>query len=231
MSAGQPLSSGAPRPRLTRRRGLLFLIALVIVVGLGWLLRDFVRDNIVGPLALFGWAVWIFLQSVPQFVYWGLFLLVALFAAGRSLMAGRAIEADVSRLRAPRRQAISRFHYWQRMLESMGGNTFSRERVLHDLQWLVLQVLAEHDRVDLNEMRARLLRGELDLSREHPAIQALLDPTQRRSLLLETSAQPRGLRAWLSRLFGRAPLPARDQVDVPAIVAWLERETGKIEPQ
>ena len=220
------------KARLTPRRALLLVLLLALVVGVAWALRDFVRDSIVQPLVVFVWAIWILLQSVPQFVYWGLFLLAALIVAGRSLMARRAQASRFERPPTPRHATLTRLRYWQRGLESMNGNTFSRERIMHDLQYLVLQVLAEHDRIGLDEMRARLLNGELDLSREQPAIQALLDPSQRRSLLMDPVAQPRGLRAWLARLLGRAPKPAQEPtVDVPAIVTWLEKETGKVTTQ
>jgi hypothetical protein len=218
--------------RLTPRRMVLLAIVLVLVIGLGWLLRDFVRDSILLPLISLGWIIWILMESIPQLVFWGLFLLIALIVAARSLLASQPVAAAAGGMWSPRRSTLSRYRFWQRGLESMANNTFSRERILRELQILTLQVLAEHDRIPLEEMRSRLLNGQLDLSGEEPAIRSLLETPQSRSLFAEPTARPRGLFAWLARLFGRAPnLEFERQIDVPAIVAWLEKETGRIEPE
>jgi hypothetical protein len=218
--------------RLTPRRMLLLAIALLLIVGLGWLLRDFVRDSILLPLINLMWVIWVLIQSIPQFVFWGLFLLLALVVAARSLIASQPVAAVGGGMWTPRRSNLSRYRFWQRGLESMHGNSFSRERIVRELQLLTLQVLAEHDRVPLDEMRSRLLNGQLDLSGEEPAIRSLLEASQARGLFAEPSDRPRGLLAWLASLFGRAPKSELvHQIDVPAIVAWLEKETGKLTPE
>jgi hypothetical protein len=227
MNAAEPKRAG-----LSPRRLALLLAALVLVGGAGLLLQDFVRSSILGPLIDLGWLIWVIFQALPQIIFWAVFILVALVLAGRSLFSQAKINIDRARPWAPHRAALTRFRYWQRGLESMGGNTFSRERIVRELQHLVLDVLAEHDRIEPEEMRRRLINGELDVSNEIPAIQALLDSSKRGGLFEVTERKKTSLWDWILEIFHSPSAKApTDPIDVPEVVAWLEKETGKLEPE
>jgi hypothetical protein len=92
----------------TRRRLLTLLSAVVVTALLALILRDFVREFVVLPLLNLGWMVWIGMLSVPQAIYWGIFLLLALIVALRSLSSGTAritsrFERSVQRYNSPSR--------------------------------------------------------------------------------------------------------------------------------
>ena len=75
---------------LTQRRLILIVAVVILVLVVAVLLRDFVRQSILLPLIDLGWLVWVGLQTVPQMVFWALFLLAALMIALRSLRGGPA---------------------------------------------------------------------------------------------------------------------------------------------
>jgi hypothetical protein len=208
---------------LTRRRLILLGVVLVVVIGLALVMRDFIRQTILLPLINLGWLVWVGLTSVPQVVFWALFLLIAIVIALRSLSAGPARLPAHAGMMSLRITQSSRYHHWRIALEALPHSPFARERIERELQVLVLQVLAEQERTDFEEIRARQNRGELDLSDQIPAIQALFN--------LKHSfypAPPSILSIWWARLLGR-PHPAAQGVeplDVTAIIHWLEEQTG-----
>jgi hypothetical protein len=94
--------------------------------------------------------------------------------------------------------------------------------VERELQNLVMQILAEQRRLAFEELREQLFLGTLDLSGEVQVIQDLF--TLAPHTLLPPA--PRGLAAWLARLFGRSTSHITPRVDIPGVVAWLEKQTG-----
>jgi hypothetical protein len=210
------------RTYFTRRRLLMLLAAMVLTALMALILRDFVREYVILPLLNMSWMAWIGLVSVPQAIYWGIFLLLALIIAVRSLSSGTArirnyFGRPVSRYINP-----SRYGYWQAGLNSISHSSFAHERVERELQNLVIQVLAEQRRVATEELREQLFQGTLDLSTEAQVIQDLFKHDPRTFL----PAAPRGLMAWLSRLFGRPTPHAAPRLNIPGVVVWLEEQTG-----
>lgn len=207
---------------LNRRTVFIWLAGAIITALLALLLRDFVRENIVAPLLNTAWIAWIGLLSVPQVVFWGLFLLVALVVALRSLSAN----APPLRLGGVRYAepyvSPSRYGYWRTALGALARSSFAHERVERELQNLVVQILAEQRRLAPDELRDQIYAGAADLSGEPALIQNLfkLDPHEL------IAPAPRGLAAWWARLRGR-PLPSTAaRVDVTALVGWVEERTG-----
>ena len=205
------------------RRRLLMLLAVVIVNALlALILRDFVREFVIIPLLNLAWVAWIGLISVPQAIYWGIFLVLAVIIAVRSFSTGTSrsptrFERSVQRYNTP-----SRYGYWKVGLASITRSSFAHERVERELQNLVVQILAEQRRVGVDELRDQLFSGALDLSTEMPIIQDLL------KLDFHTSwtPAPRGLAVWLARLFGRPVAQIAPRIEVPAVIEWLEEQTG-----
>jgi hypothetical protein len=206
----------------TRRR-LLILLAFVIVTALlALILRDFVREYVVLPLLNMGWIAWIAMLSVPQAVYWGILLVLAVYIAARSLAAGNTrtrirFERAFQRYNSP-----SRYGYWQMGLKSISRSSYAHERVERELQNVVMQVLAEQRRVAVEELRSQLFQDKLDLTGEAQVIQNLFKLTPHASF----TPEPHGLMAWLKRLFGRTESGIASTLDVPGVVVWLEEQTG-----
>ena len=159
----------------TRRRLLILLSAAVLTALLTLVLRDFVRENVVLPLVNLGWIAWIGLLSVPQAIYWGGFLLLAIIIAVRSFSYGP--NRISSRFMRPvqRYSSPSRYTYWQTGLRSISHSSFAHERVERELQNLVIQILAEQRRLAVEELREQLFQGRLDLSSEQQIIRDLFE--------------------------------------------------------
>lgn len=206
----------------SRRSLFMVLASLILTALLALILRDFVREYVILPLLNIGWVVWIWMLSIPQAIYWGIFLLLAFIIAVRSLSSGTV------RIRNPLGRPIqryntpSRYGYWQTGLNSLENSTYAHERVERELQNLVMQILADQRRTSVEEMREELFHGGLDVSAEAQVIQDLfkLEPHAFRP------SAPRGLVAWLARLFGRARHDTASRIDIPGIVVWLEEQTG-----
>jgi len=211
----------------TRRRLFTLLAAVVLTALLALILRDFVREYVVVPLMNMGWMAWIGLLSVPQAVFWGLFLLLALIIAVRSLSSGTArdhgrFERTVQRYNSP-----SRYGYWQLGLKSISRSSYAHERIERELQNLVVQILAEQRHVSVEELRDRIFQNTLDLTAEAQVIQDLFKLAPH---AIYTPVR-RGLAAWLARLFGRAEPHITSGLDVPGVVVWLEEQTGSLPNQ
>ena len=206
----------------TRRRLLTLLSAVVLTAILTLVLRDFVREYVVLPLVNLGWIAWIGVLSVPQAIYWGAFLLLALIVAVRSLSSGSNRISGRFERSVPRYRSPSRYGYWQTGLKSISQSSFAHERVERELQTLVLQILAEQRRLAVEEMREQLFQGTLDISAEAQVIKDLFELTPHAF----SPPAPRGLLAWLARLFGRSTPHTTSSLDIPGVVAWLEEQTG-----
>jgi hypothetical protein len=209
--------------KLSRRRIILLAVTLVFILGLGFVLRGFVRDNILLPLIDLGWLVWVELLTVPQVVFWALFLLVAVIVAVRSLSGSPARSGGSGNL-IPKAMASSRYTHWQVGLEALPNSPFSRERMERELQTLVLQVLAEQQHTDFDTLRARQMSGELDLSTEGAAITGLFTGIGRGGF----PERPPLLAGLWARLLGRPQphLAGIPPLDVEGIITWLEAQTG-----
>jgi hypothetical protein len=206
----------------TRRRLLILLSTVVLTAFLALILRDFVRAYVVLPLLNMGWIAWIGLLSVPQAVFWGLFLLLALYIAVRSLSSGSNRNRARFERAFQRYNSPSRYGYWQIGLKSISRSSYAHERVERELQNLVLQILAEQRHVAVEELRNQQFLDALDLTAETQVIQDLFKLSPHAFVILEK----RGLAAWLARLFRRAEPPNASGLDIPGIVVWLEEQTG-----
>jgi hypothetical protein len=214
--SGGPGSSDVPNTgrRLTPHRLLLALTILGFTIGLAWILRDFVRQTIVLPLADLAWTVWLGLISLHQAIWWGLLLMVGLVVTLRSLGSlGR--EPVRSARSSGHTLSTSRYRFWRVGLDGQTYSPFTRERIRHELQGLVLQVLAGQNRAETEEVRARLVRGEIELP---PEVAGLFT----RTTPLPSVAQ----RSWDWRRWFRRPAALDPGLDIEKIISWLEAQTG-----
>ncbi len=158
----------------------LLLAGLVLLALMALLVRGFVREIIVVPLLYGLWITGLILQSAPQFLLWSLFILVALIAASRSVMAPRL---SVRR----RRQGAShtgRLGEWAMLIDLARDDALTRWRLAHRLEELAIQTLAEHERAPADQVRQRLRNGKANVP---PEIQRYLTarmPTGRRKAVM-----------------------------------------------
>ena len=83
-----------------RNRYLPLIVVALVTVALGLWVRDFVAQVILEPILYLTWFTSLVIRSLPQLLFWGLFVALALFVAIGSLRSrprgarrGRAVEA------------------------------------------------------------------------------------------------------------------------------------------
>lgn len=144
---------------LRRRIGLAALI-LVPVVVMAIVLRDFVREELIGPVLYVYWLVRLFLESIPQIWEWVVFVVVATILVVRNF----AARPTLPQLRRAETADHGHVEELARLLHQARGDTFARWRLAQRLGGLVGDVLANQERVSQREIWRRLDRGRLNVS-------------------------------------------------------------------
>ena len=68
------------------RKHLLPLVAILTIAGiLTFLLQDYTQD-LIAPILFLLWIGRLLLESIPQVIIWGVFVVIAFIIAGRSLL-------------------------------------------------------------------------------------------------------------------------------------------------
>ena len=117
-----------PKPK-RGRRWLPLAAVLVMTVLLGLLVQDFVRQVIVLPAIYAGWLAWVVLSNVPHWIFWALFILVAVGSAFYSLEAPPRQAKHATTAPAPVRGPIS---VWRDRLET-GDSETGRRRLAREM--------------------------------------------------------------------------------------------------
>ena len=145
-----------------RMLALLLLPIVFLVATLTLVLRDWVRDAIVTPILFILWLGGLLIKSTPQWVFWAVFLVMALLILANSLGTGR----DPIRRWAKRSQVIRDVHVCRfGLCKSIGRlvEILSPTSSAEPLRRLVLEVMAFQERLSLREVEQRLEFGELDV--------------------------------------------------------------------
>jgi hypothetical protein len=146
------------------RKRLWFLgLILVLAIPLVWVLKDFAREAIATPLLYVLWIGDLFFQSIPQVLFWTLFLASALIVAGRSLIRGKKPaqqEREVETVRKGQVQVLTRW------LHLAAQEDYFEWRLARHLGELTSAVLAQRERTAIARTRQHLRDGELDLPSE-----------------------------------------------------------------
>ncbi len=150
-----------------RRRLILAALAVLPVIVMAFLVEGFVREIVVVPLLYVFWIGRLFFASIPQFIFWLLFLVVALVVAGKSL----AKRQVVSRRRERERWQQGRVEEWLRMIEQRHSGAYFRWRFSHRIGILLLQALAHEERIDLRQARRSFENRSLAVP---PAVRSFL---------------------------------------------------------
>lgn len=143
------------------------ILALLPVVVMAFVLQDFVREVLIGPIFYAYWVVRLFLGSIPQVWEWVAFVLLVAYIVARSLVTLPSL---------PRRRQVEPVEHGRvedlaRLLQQAHGDAFARWRVAQRLGGLVGDVLADAERVSQREIWRRLDRGQLDVP---PSLRAYL---------------------------------------------------------
>ena len=141
---------------------LLLAPSVLLVAALTLVLRDWVRDAIVTPVLFILWLGGLLIKSTPQWVFWGVFLVLALLILANSLGTGKRLDQNVDRAE-PERPRRERVLFWAKQIRWRARRDFSPVGSAEPLRRLVLEVVAFQERLSLTEVEQRLESGELNV--------------------------------------------------------------------
>ncbi|MBS1253445.1 MAG: hypothetical protein MAG451_02494 [Anaerolineales bacterium] len=164
-----------------RRRLLVASLASLIVAGLGWYLREFVRETVVVPLLYASWIAQLVVGMLPQALVWAIFLVIAVYVAVRSLRGRRAPAREELGPETRQEGPVAR---WSRQIELATRGSYSRWRLAHQLGHLSVEALAYRGQLASEQVQEQLKKGKLELPPEvRVYLQAGLEATSHRTFL------------------------------------------------
>ncbi len=194
----------------------LFVLGLILVIGLGLALQSVARTSIVMPLLYLAWLADLMFRSVPGWLWWAWFLIIALVIAGRSLRVRTRPEPSERR----------DFHFttgavrsWMGRIEASEHGEYFRWRLARDLAELALQLLAYRNR---GEVAPRDRSQSIELLEAPAPIAEYL-----RSGLTAPPWQPHDLRSRLAQLRHPTRNPSPLSVEPATIARFLEGQLEK----
>ncbi|MCX7669218.1 MAG: hypothetical protein N2439_04020, partial [Anaerolineae bacterium] len=155
----------------------------------------------------------LFFRSVPGWVWWAWFLIMALVFAARSLRTQIRPAPPPPAARGPAQGAI---HLWTGRLQAAEHGGYFRWRPAHDLAELSLQLLSYHE------------RGDLSHGDRSAAIERLAAPPPIAAYLRMGLAPPpwraQDLRSRLERLWRHTEEDAPLKLDPATVVQFLQEQ-------
>lgn len=116
---------------------LIFSTLLGLV--LFFLVNDFVREVLIKPILWLVWFLSLLIRSIPQGVFWVVFILIMLIITLSGLLGGGR---KVSRTRKRPYRKLGSVEKWARLLENARTSAYSKWRLSQQLRRLSLQILA-----------------------------------------------------------------------------------------
>jgi len=143
-----------------KRRWVIPLVSLVIVGGLAFLLKDFLRDNLYIPIIDLVRFEYILLRSLPQAIWWWLVLIVMFLYAARVL---------ISRGKSPRlpnrlgTRSLSRARVWIQWIERSQRGDYSKWLLSRQIAQLTLQIIAHQEKLPFDQVKHEIISGQFQL--------------------------------------------------------------------
>ncbi len=142
--------------------GLILLLAGLLTP----VLQNFIGETIVGPLLYLLWVGRLIFASIPQVVIWGLFFIIALLIAGRSLYQK---QPPLRRIRRPPPPDQGRIERWAKLIHQADQENYYRWQLAQHLRKLTLEAVAHEERLTAKQVQQHLADNKLNLP---PDIQA-----------------------------------------------------------
>lgn len=142
------------------RRNLALILGASLLGLLYLTLSGQLGETIIRPGLYYFWVAIIFVDSIPQALWWALFVLVAVFLAIRSVP---KLGDWHFRKRPPNHDALGQVTVWQERLRSSAHGNYAQWKLARDLGQLTFQVLAWQRRKDDTQIKEQLRRNQLDL--------------------------------------------------------------------
>ena len=150
----------------SRTRLLVYLIlALIPILGLLLLGRNFVRDVVVVPVEYNLWLAGLAIRAVPQYIIWGILCGLVLIFALSSLMAGKNSPPPVEKEELMRTRS-ERVAFWTLQIRMRARGNYSRLRFADFFCKLILDILTYTGQVSQEQYEDALKTGVLDVPPE-----------------------------------------------------------------
>jgi hypothetical protein len=198
-------------PPERRKRLLLLALLLVPIALLTLLFRDVARTIVLLPVMYLAWVAGVLWRSIPQFLIWSLFVIVALRVAVGSLIVRRRKREEQGRPQDTTHWGRARI--WAKWVELSNQGDYFRRRLARYLANLTLDTLAEHEHLPAEQVQAELEAGRLDVP-----------PRIRAYVLAALNEPPPGRFAWFRQIIQGRPAPL--QVSPEEILDLLEATNG-----
>lgn len=153
-----------------RRRLILAGLVLLLAIPLALVLRDLVGRLMATQALYLLWLGRLFLRSLHQYLFWLLFVAVALLIFISALV-GEGRQRKARTPPAPPDTQYNPVETLARQIRIVGRGDYSRWRLAQSLGELALEALACQDHLPLAQVRQRLEAGTLNIP---PEIQAYL---------------------------------------------------------
>jgi hypothetical protein len=189
---------------------------LILVVFLGLALQGVARTSLIMPMLYLAWLADLVFRSVPGWLWWAWFIVIALVITTRSLRTRPGGEPAPRQNHRPTDGAI---RIWMARLQMNAQGDYFRWRLARELAELALQFLAYRDREDLTR---RDRSQYIELLNAPSDIQAYL-----RTGLVAPPWQPQDIRARLTRWWRPAHHDSPLQLDPAVIAQFLEGQLEK----
>lgn len=133
------------------------IIAVLFAIVLVFAVDDFISRVIVGPVLYISWFISIFVASMPQQVFWGIFILIALIFAAKSITREKTSRQQTQNPIANQRGPVAT---WSSLLERAEKQSFSRWRLAQSLRRLALDTLVSNDTLNHQHIEGQAENGK-----------------------------------------------------------------------
>ena len=136
-----------------KKRFLPLAISLLAAGVLAFVVEDFVQRALVAPLLHVFWFVTLLFSSIPQVLYWAVFIISALLIASLSVPRGKPIKSQDQASLSGNRGSVAA---WAALLRVSRESGFSRRSLAQALRRLSRDFLLPDEHVGYYEFEARL---------------------------------------------------------------------------
>jgi len=188
--------------------------ALLIGALISLFFRDWVRDQVVIPIAYLFWVLRLFFLSIPESIFWGILVFIGLVVF---LWIYRPVspKPDPSSPFRPS-GSVSRYNTWLRYVSMINSSRFASDNLSRDLIRLTVLTLAYQHSLSTDEVYTQLEHEDLGLP---PELHAFV---RRRGFQTVPPHETR-LMEILHRL-----LPRRPALRQPGVYTPIEREANQL---
>jgi len=152
-------------------------VVFIAVLILGFIYQDTLRETVLVSILYVFWLGDLAIESFDQHCIWLLTLVITLVLTLKfsHRRAEKSIAPPKTTLRRPS-QVIRRIHFWKNRIKDGRTAVFKHDYHRSDLLWLVVKTLAHRENSNPEDIKKRLLSGELLVPPEVQGILGMDDP-------------------------------------------------------